>query len=49
VTLTARHVGSEFRQAGILSPLSTGGTPVVLQITTDDADTLWQQRRPDRC
>jgi PhnB protein len=37
------HVGSEFRGAGILSPLSIGGTPVVLQITTDDADALWQQ------
>jgi PhnB protein len=37
------HVGSEFREAGILSPLSIGGTPVVLQITTDDADALWQQ------
>jgi PhnB protein len=29
--------------AGILSPLSIGGTPVVLQITTDDADAPWQQ------
>ena len=37
------HVGSEFPEAGILSPLSIGGTPVVLQITTDDADALWQQ------
>lgn len=37
------HVGSEFREAGILSPQSIGGTPVVLQITTDDADALWQQ------
>jgi PhnB protein len=39
------HVGSEFREAGILSPLSIGGTPVVLQITTDDADAVWQQAR----
>ena len=37
------HVGSEFREAGILSPLSVGGTPVVLQITTDDADAIWRQ------
>jgi PhnB protein len=37
------HVGSEFHQAGILSPLSIGGTPVVLQLTTDDADALWHQ------
>jgi PhnB protein len=37
------HLGSEFREAGILSPLSIGGTPVVMQLTTDDADALWQQ------
>ena len=37
------HVGSEFPAAGILSPLSIGGTATVLQITTDDAETLWHQ------
>jgi PhnB protein len=37
------HVGSEFPDAGILSPLSIGGTATVLQITTDDAEALWQQ------
>jgi PhnB protein len=37
------HVGSEFPEAGILSPLSIGGTASVLQIDTDDADALWDQ------
>jgi PhnB protein len=37
------HVGSEFPQAGILSPRSIGGTATVLQINTDDADALWKQ------
>ena len=37
------HVGSEFPAAGILSPLSIGGTATVLQITTDDAAGLWRQ------
>ncbi len=37
------HVGSEFPQAGILSPLSIGGTATVLQINTDDADALWDR------
>lgn len=37
------HLGSEFPQAGILSPLSIGGTATVLQINTDDADSLWKQ------
>lgn len=37
------HVGSEFPDAGILSPLSIGGTATVLQIATDDAEALWQQ------
>ncbi len=36
-------VASEFPQAGILSPLSVGGTSTVLQINTDDADTLWER------
>jgi PhnB protein len=37
------HVASEFPDAGILSPLSIGGTATVLQINTDDADALWEQ------
>ena len=37
------HVGSEFPHAGILSPLTIGDTASVLQIDTDDADTLWSQ------
>ena len=37
------HLGSEFPQADILSPLSIGGTATVLQINTGDADALWQQ------
>jgi len=37
------HVGSEFSDAGILSPLSIGGTATVLQINTGDADALWEQ------
>ena len=36
-------VASEFPEAGILSPLSVGGTSSVLQINTDDADALWQR------
>jgi PhnB protein len=35
------HVGSEFPDAGILSPQSIGGTATVLQINTDDADALF--------
>jgi PhnB protein len=37
------HFGSEFPEAGILSPLSIGGTATVLQIDTDDADALWER------
>lgn len=37
------HVGSEFPDFGILSPLSIGGTATVLQITTDDAEALWHR------
>jgi PhnB protein len=40
---SAVHVGSEFPQAGILSPRSIGGTAIVLQINTDDAAALWKQ------
>ena len=37
------HVGSEFVDAGILSPSTIGGTATVLQIETHDADALWAQ------
>jgi len=37
------HVGSEFPAFGIVSPLSIGGTATVLQIDTDDVDTLWKR------
>ena len=35
------HVASEFADAGVLSPLTIGGTATVLQIQTDDATALW--------
>lgn len=35
------HVGSEFPDMGIVSPLTIGGTATVLQLSTDDADALW--------
>lgn len=35
------HVGSEFRDAGILAPGTIGGTATVLQLETNDADALW--------
>jgi PhnB protein len=31
----------EFPEMGVLSPLALGGTPVVLNLRTDDVDTLW--------
>ena len=37
------HVGSEFPDMGILSPLAIGGTATVLQIETDDAEALWRR------
>jgi PhnB protein len=35
------HVGSEFPDMGILSPMAIGDTATVLQINTDDANALW--------
>jgi uncharacterized glyoxalase superfamily protein PhnB len=35
------HVGNEFPDVGIVSPVTIGGTATVLQINTDDADGLW--------
>jgi PhnB protein len=39
------HVASEFPEAGIVSPLTVGGTATVLQITTADARAMWDQAR----
>ena len=35
------HVAGEMPEAGIVSPLTIGGTATVLQLDTDDADALW--------
>jgi len=35
------HVGSEFPDMGIVSPMTIGDTATVLQINTDDANALW--------
>jgi PhnB protein len=35
------HVGSEFPEIGIVSPLTIGGTATVLQIDTGEVDALW--------
>ena len=40
---SAIHIGSEFPEAGILSPRSIGPTATVLQVTTEDATALWRQ------
>jgi uncharacterized glyoxalase superfamily protein PhnB len=37
------HVGSEFPEMGIVSPITIGGTATVLQLNTDDADGLWRR------
>jgi|SRR5215207_1046254 len=39
------HVGSEFPEMGILSPLTIGGTATALQINTEDADGVWTRAR----
>ena len=36
-------LADEFPEAGVLSPLSVGGTSLVLNISTDDVDSLWQR------
>jgi len=36
-------VASEFPDMGIISPLTLGGTATVLQIYTDDVDSLWKR------
>jgi PhnB protein len=35
------HVASEFPDAGIVSPLTIGGTATVLQLNVDDVDAAW--------
>jgi len=40
---SAVMVASEFPDAGIVSPLTVGGTATVLQLYTDDVDALWQR------
>ena len=40
---SAVMVASEFPEMGIVSPLTLGGTATVLQIYTDDVDTLWKR------
>jgi PhnB protein len=37
------HVGSEFPDMGILSPLTIGGTATVLQLDVEDAEELWRR------
>jgi uncharacterized glyoxalase superfamily protein PhnB len=37
----AVHVAGEIPEAGVVSPLTIGGTATVLQLNTDDADALW--------
>jgi PhnB protein len=37
------HVGSEFPQAGIVSPATIGGTATVLQVNVTDVETLWRR------
>ncbi len=37
------HIASEFPELGILSPSWIGGTATVLQLSTNDADTLWSR------
>jgi PhnB protein len=38
---TVLHIASEFPAAGIVSPLTIGGTATVLQLQVDDARALW--------
>ena len=40
---SAVRVSDEFPEAGILSPQSIGGTPVVLHLFTADVDALWDR------
>jgi PhnB protein len=40
---SAVMLADEFPQAGILSPLSMGGTPMVLHYSTANVETLWKR------
>jgi PhnB protein len=36
-------MADEFPEMGVLSPLSVGGTPIVLELLTDDVNALWER------
>jgi PhnB protein len=36
-------LADEFRELGVLSPLSLGGSATVLHLASDDVDALWQR------
>lgn len=40
---SAVMLADEFPEAGVLSPLSIGGTATVLQLYTDDVDAIWNR------
>jgi PhnB protein len=40
---TAVMIADEFPEMAILSPISIGGTAVVLHLSTDDVDALWRR------
>lgn len=40
---SAVMLADEFLDAGILSPLAMGGTPVVLHLSTENVDALWKR------
>jgi PhnB protein len=40
---SAVMLSDEFRELGVLSPLSIGGTATVLHLSTNDVDSLWQR------
>lgn len=40
---SAVMLADEFPEAGVLSPLSIGGTATVLHLYTDDVDAIWNR------
>lgn len=40
---TTVMLADEFEEMGVLAPPTIGGTPVVLHLTTDDVDGLWER------
>src|SRR5512143_2561794 len=40
---SAVMLADEFPEAGVLSPQSIGGNPVVLHFSTEDVEALWQR------